>query len=70
MSTETEIIGIPSDVLADGDAVIESIITGRPLDEKTAKRIEERAARITAAIYQNHGYLDVAVPSIRELRDS
>jgi hypothetical protein len=57
------------DVFADGEAVVEALVTGKPLDPEIARRIQERAARITEEIRQQHGVLDIAVPAIRELRD-
>jgi hypothetical protein len=70
MSTNLKTSSIPPDILADGDAVIESIMTGKPLNPEIAKRIQERGDRIREQIFQKHGYLDIAVAYIRELRDS
>ena len=60
---------IPPELLADGEAVIEAITSGQPLDPEIVRRVDERAARITAEIQQRHGTLDVVIPAIRELRD-
>jgi hypothetical protein len=70
MNTHTLTTGIPADILADGEAVIESLMTGRPLDPEISRRIDERAERITEEIRRTHGIVDIAVPSIRELRDA
>jgi hypothetical protein len=53
----------------DGDAVIESIMTGRPLDPEIARRIEERADKITDELRRKYGTLNVAVDLVREVRD-
>jgi len=59
MSTaETQSAGIDQQVLADLDAVMKRIIDGTPVDPETARRIEERANRITEEIYRTHGLID------------
>jgi hypothetical protein len=60
---------IPPELEADTRAVIEKLMTGKPLDPETYRRIRERSEKITAEIYRKHGLLDIAVPSIRALRD-
>jgi adenosyl cobinamide kinase/adenosyl cobinamide phosphate guanylyltransferase len=59
---------IPPDEAADNQAVIDHVLTGRPLDAEIARRIEERAERIRQRIFQEHGLVDIGVPAIRELR--
>lgn len=59
---------VPPEVTADGEALIESITTGKPLDPEIARRIHERAEAITQRVYREQGLVDIAVPSIRELR--
>ena len=59
---------VPPDVAADADAVIESLDTGKPLDPEIARRIRERAEKITQRVYREHGLLDIAIPAIREFR--
>jgi hypothetical protein len=59
---------IPPDVMADADAVIEHVLTGRPLDAEIARRVEERAEQIRQRILHEHGLVDIGVPAIRELR--
>ncbi len=68
-TTETNSAGTDPQVLADLDAVMERIATGKPLDPVTSRRIRERAQRITEEIRQTHGELDIAVQLIRETRD-
>ncbi len=68
-SSETKSSGIDPQVLADLDAVMERIRTGKTFDPETSRRIRERAERITEEIRQKHGELDIAVQLIRETRD-
>jgi len=59
MSTaETQPAGIDLQVLADLDAVMKRIIDGTPVDPETARRIEERADRITEEIYRKRGLIE------------
>jgi hypothetical protein len=67
--TTADITSIPPDILADNEAVLAHITAGVPLDPQTARRVRERAERITAEIRRRHGVLDLGVPAIRELRD-
>lgn len=60
---------ISSDLLADTQAVIDHVISGKLLDPEIARRVWERAERIREEIRQQHGVLDIGVPAIRELRD-
>ena len=53
---------------ADFKAVIRFMDTGVPVDPEVAQRIHERAERIRLRVFKEHGLLDIAVPSIRELR--
>jgi hypothetical protein len=59
-TTETELAGIDSQVLADLDAVIKQIVDGTPIDPETSRRIEERADRITEEIRRTRGVMDDA----------
>jgi hypothetical protein len=69
MATNESIPGIPPDVLADTQAVIESLMTGKPLDPEIRRRVREEADRIRDEVFRRHGLLDIGVPAIRELRD-
>lgn len=53
----------------DTRAVIEKLMTGKPLDPEVYRRIRERADRISEEVYRKHGLLDIAVDLIREARD-
>lgn len=53
---------------ADTQAVLDHVLTGKPLNPEVARRIHERADRVRQAILQNHGVVDIGVPAIRALR--
>jgi hypothetical protein len=56
-------------VLADLQAVIDSLVSKTPLDPAIARRVEERAERTRQEVFERHGLLNVAVDLIREIRD-
>jgi hypothetical protein len=56
-------------VLADLQAVIDSLVSKTPLDPVIARRVEERSERMTEALRRRYGELNVAVDLIREIRD-
>jgi hypothetical protein len=60
---------IPSDLLADTQAIIDHLASGKLLDPEITRRVRDRAERIREEIRQQHGVLDIGVPAIRELRD-
>lgn len=66
---QTIAAGSDPQVLADLDAVMQRLATGKPLDPAASRRIRERAERITEEIRRQHGELDIAVQLIRETRD-
>ncbi|MCI0637953.1 MAG: hypothetical protein L0Y72_23740 [Gemmataceae bacterium] len=68
-TSQIKTAGTDPQVLADLDAVMERIMTGKSLDPAMSRRIRERAERITEGIRQKHGELDIAVQLIRETRD-
>ena len=71
MSTETQNTGgIPADILADGEAVIQSIMAGRKPDAELARKIADRADGITEELRRRHRTVDTALEAIRALRDS
>ena len=70
MSIETRDSGlVPPEVAADCDAVIEHMISRKPLDPAVYRRVRERSERVTEEILQTHGLLDMAADLIRETRD-
>ena len=52
----------------DTRAIIEHVMTGKPLDPDIARRVREQGERIRQEILTKHGIVDIAVPAIRELR--
>jgi hypothetical protein len=59
---------VPPELDEDTRAVIEKLMTGKPLNPDVYKRIRDRADRIRDEVFQKHGLLDIGVPAIRELR--
>ena len=55
--------------IADAEAAVEAAVSGKKLDPAVARRIQERAAKVRAEVFQKHGVLDIGVPAIREFRD-
>jgi len=53
---------------ADAQAVIEHVMTGKPLDPEVAWRIRERADRVQKEILEEHGVQNFGVQVIREAR--
>jgi hypothetical protein len=68
-SNDTNKIGTDPEILADLAAVLRHVAAGTPLDPVLDRRIEERSERLTEALRQRYGELDVAVDLIREIRD-
>jgi hypothetical protein len=56
----TENHGIPEDVMADVQAVAEAVAASRPVDAEVARRLRQRAAKITEEIRRTHGEVDDA----------
>jgi hypothetical protein len=55
--------------LADSQAVLDHVLSGKPLDAEVYRRVHERAARITEELRKQHGTVDMAVDLICEARD-
>jgi hypothetical protein len=68
-TSEIKPAGTDPQVLADLDAVMERIATGKAIDPESSRRIRQRAEHITEEIRKKHGELDIAVQLIRETRD-
>jgi hypothetical protein len=62
-------ITAPPEILADGDAVIESLVMGKPLDARTRDRIRARGRKLTEEIRRQYGEMTLAAELIRESRD-
>jgi hypothetical protein len=56
------------DSQADAQAVMEHVLSGKPLDPAIAARIHARARQITERIQRAHGVQDIGVEILRELR--
>jgi hypothetical protein len=54
---------------ADLKAVLHSVVNKTPLDPEIARRVQERSERITQEVFEQHGFLNVAVELIHEGRD-
>ena len=61
-------IGHNSQIDTESQAVLEHLLTGKPIDPDIKCEIHERAAKITQEIRDKFGLVDIAVPAIRELR--
>jgi hypothetical protein len=59
MSTEREDTGIDPQALADHEAVMRHVADGTPVEPALARRVRERAARITEEIRREQGDMDV-----------
>ncbi|HEV8060744.1 MAG TPA: hypothetical protein VGP68_12765 [Gemmataceae bacterium] len=53
----------------ESQAVMDKLLNGKPIPLEIARRIRERGDRIREEILLRHGLVDIAVPSIREIRD-
>lgn len=60
---------IPPDLTSDTQAVLDKLMTGKPLAPETYQRIRERADKVRDEVARRHGLLDIGVPAIRSLRD-
>lgn len=70
MST-TETAPAVDPALADAREVLRIVGEGqRVTDPELIERVHREAMRIRRRVFEEHGLLDVAVPAIRELRES
>ena len=60
MSAERKTTGPDPQERADEEAVLRHAFHGEPLDPEVARRVHERAARVTEEIYRVHGEIDDA----------
>jgi hypothetical protein len=58
-----------ADIETDAQAVIDHVMTGKPLDPEVVRRVRERSERATEELRRKYGTLNVAVDLIREIRD-
>ncbi len=56
---------------ADSDAIMRHAFEGEPLDPEVARRVEERARRVTEEIYRIHGIIpeETLNQILRDVRD-
>ena len=54
---------------SDLEAIYAAVAEGRPVDIEVKKRIQERAEKARQDVFRRHGYLNIAVESIREIRE-
>ena len=50
--------------------VTEAFLAGRPVPPEVEARLDERAAEFRKRIFEQNGYLDIAVPYTRETRET
>jgi hypothetical protein len=60
---------IPPEVLAEMQAVMEALASGRRVDEETYRRIRERGERVRDEVRRKFGEVDLAVDLVREIRE-
>lgn len=53
---------LDAEVMADNQAIIDHLTSGKPLDAELVARVRQRAERITEEIRCKHGVLDIGVP--------
>lgn len=58
----------PTEVDIESQAILDHLMTGKPIDPEMKRKIHERAAKITQEVRDKFGLVDIAVPAIRELR--
>ena len=51
-------------------AVTDAFLAGRPISPDVDARLEERAAEFRERIFREQGELDIAVPYLRESRET
>jgi hypothetical protein len=56
-----EVAPIPIKTDPDLEAVIQHLITGKPLDPEMLRRVRERSENATKELFEKHGFLNVAV---------
>ena len=54
---------------ADARAIIEHVMTGKPLDPEVYRRVREQSERATEAMRRRVGTVEIAVDLIRQGRD-
>jgi hypothetical protein len=60
---------IPSDIMADMQAVMDALVAGRTVDPEVARRVRERSEKAQEELVRQHGVREIAVDLIRAIRD-
>jgi hypothetical protein len=58
MSAQTRLTGTDPQEQSDQEAVLRHAFHGEPLDPDVARRVHERAARVTEELYRTRGLID------------
>ena len=66
---ETDTIASDPQIEADLAAVMDHVVSGKPLDPAVTRRVQERGEKIRQEVFAKNGPLNVAVDLIREGRD-
>jgi hypothetical protein len=53
----------------DAEAILESVLIGKPLDPAIRDRVRAEAKKLTEELRRTHGVQEVSVQLIRECRD-
>jgi hypothetical protein len=69
MSTQTNAMGIPPDVLDDMQTVADAVAAGRPVDPEVAKRVRERSEKVQVQLLHQYGVREIAIDLIRQGRE-
>ena len=54
----------------DMQTVTDAFLAGRPIPPDVAKRVEERATELREKLFREQGFMNIAVSSIRESRET
>lgn len=65
-----DIAAIDPEVAADAEAVLAAVASGKNVDPRIVRRVRARSQATRERILRENGPLDIAVPAIRELRDT
>lgn len=68
-TSEMSTASTPPEILADLAVVLQHVVAGTPVDPVLGRRVQERSERLTEALRQRYGELEMAVDLIREIRD-
>ena len=63
-------IDLSAAIDTDIQAVFDAYAKGQAVDPEVARRVREHADRMREEMFRKHGYLNIAVDLIREIRES